>query len=143
MTKIKGIIAAQLEFTPFTGKFSLFGKIFAHYDFYAFGGGGLPRSRADEHVPAPCCTSNGTTGSSCAVSGYKPGGNVGVGLHTFFNNWLALNVELRDIIAQINPSGRDVNGDGFATTADLKWGSTFVVSANLAFYCRAWPRSPQ
>ena len=132
MTKIKAIVAAQLEFTPFTGKYSLFGKIFAHYDFYAFGGPGFLDLAAND-TSVPKCTSTGTA-TSCQVSGIKPGGNVGVGMHTFFNNWLALNLELRDIIAQINPSGRDVNGDGFATTADLKWGSTFVVSANLAFY---------
>ncbi len=39
--KIKGIYALQLELVPFTGKYSLFGKLFAHYDFYIFGGPGL------------------------------------------------------------------------------------------------------
>jgi hypothetical protein len=58
-------------------------------------------------------------------------------LHTFFNNWLALNLELRDIITQINPSGRDVNGDGFANSNDLSWGSTFMFTANLAVYLPA------
>jgi outer membrane beta-barrel protein len=132
MSKIKALGAAQLEFTPFTGKYSLFGKIFAHYDFYLFGGPGfLDLAATDTALPA--CTSTDTA-TSCAVSGFKLAGNVGVGFHSFFNNWLALGVELRDLIAQINPAGRDVNGDGFATTADLKWGSTFLVSANLTFY---------
>jgi outer membrane beta-barrel protein len=132
MTKIKTVVAAQLEFTPFTGKYSLFGKIFAHYDFYIFGGGGaLQLAATDSSLAA--CTDNGMV-ASCAVSGWKPGGNVGVGLHTFFSNWLALGVELRDIIAQINPSGRDVNGDGFANNKDLGWGSTFIVTANLTVY---------
>src|SRR5262245_28866694 len=40
MDQIKMMGAAQLEFTPFTGKYSLFGKLFAHYDFYLFGGVG-------------------------------------------------------------------------------------------------------
>ncbi len=135
MSKIKAVLAAQLEFTPFTGKYSMFGKIFAHYDFYLFAGPGfLDLAATDSALPA--CTSGGTT-TSCAVSGLKPGGNVGVGLHTFFNNWLALNVELRDIITQINPSGRDVNGDGFANSNDLSWGSTFMFTANLTVYLPA------
>ena len=134
-SKIKAVIAAQLEFTPFTGKYSMFGKIFAHYDFYLFGGPGFLDLAATD-ASLPVCTSNGMT-TSCAVSGIKPGGNVGVGLHTFFNNWLALNFELRDIITQINPSGRDVNGDGFANSNDLSWGSTFMFTANLAVYLPA------
>jgi outer membrane beta-barrel protein len=132
MSKINAMLAAQLEFTPFTGKYSLFGKIFWHYDFYLFGGGGALDLKASDSA-LPACTSSGMT-QSCAVSGFKPGGNVGVGMHTFFNNWLALNVELRDIIAQINPSGRDVNGDGFANSQDLSWGSTYFVTANLTVY---------
>jgi outer membrane beta-barrel protein len=132
MSKIKAMVAAQLEFTPFTGKYSLFGKIFWHYDFYLFGGvGGLLLDATDSSVPA--CTSSGM-GTSCAVTGFKPGGNAGVGMHTFFNNWLALNVELRDMVTQSNWSGRDVNGDGFANSQDLTWGQTFFVTANLAVY---------
>ena len=47
----------------------------------------------------------------CGVSGFKPGPTFGVGFHTFFGQGVALNVELRDMMAQLNPSGRDVNGD--------------------------------
>src|SRR3954471_16624515 len=36
MQKITNILGAQAEFTPFTGKYSLFGKLFANYDFYLF-----------------------------------------------------------------------------------------------------------
>ena len=41
MNKIQQMLGAQLEVTPFTGKYSLFGKLFAHYDFYAFVGPGF------------------------------------------------------------------------------------------------------
>jgi outer membrane beta-barrel protein len=132
MSKIDMALAGQLEFTPFTGKYSLFGKIFAHYDFYAFGGVGALKIEPTGTVPD--CGSAMATQSSCGVSGYKPGANVGLGLHTFFNEWVGLNVELRDIIAQINPSGRDVNGDGIANSADLTWGSTYMATANLVIY---------
>jgi outer membrane beta-barrel protein len=138
MQQIKAMGAAQLEFTPFTGKFALAGKVFGHYDFYAFAGGAFldvaattPGSNA-----ALACTSSGTA-ASCADTGFKPGGTAGLGLHTFFNQWLALNVELRDIVARVNPSGRDVNGDGFARTDDIGWASTFIVTANLVVYLPA------
>jgi outer membrane beta-barrel protein len=132
MEQIKAMVAAQLEFTPFAGKFSLAGKVFAHYDFYVFGGfGALQLAPKDSATPA--CSSTGT-GTSCGISGFKPGGTAGVGLHLFIKQWLALGVELRDIVARINPSGRDVNGDGFARTDDIGWGSTYIVTTNLTVY---------
>jgi outer membrane beta-barrel protein len=128
MSKIDMADAVQLEFTPFTGKYSMFGKIFAHYDFYVFGGPGFLKV---EPTNANGCVN--TTGY-CGDTGWKVGGNVGVGLHTFFNQWVGLNVELRDIVARINPSGRDVNGDGKADKNDLGWGSTYIATANLVIF---------
>jgi len=129
MDKITMMGAAQLEFTPFTGKYSLFGKIFAHYDFYLFGGAGALNFEATNASAIGTCN-----GSCVEVSGWKPGGNVGVGLHSFFNHFVALNVELRDLITQSNYSGRDVNGDGMADSNDLTWGSTYMVSANIVLF---------
>jgi hypothetical protein len=70
----------------------------------------------------------------CDDSGTKIGANFGVGLHSYFNQWLGLNVELRDMLAPLNPAGRDVNGDQIANSDDDTWLNTFVVSANLVFY---------
>jgi outer membrane beta-barrel protein len=128
MQKIKGLAGAQLEFAPFTGKWSLAGKLYAHYDFYVFGGGGVMNV---EPTDASGCS--GMT-SYCGASGWKPGGQAGVGLHTFFNQWLALNLEVRDFVSRLNPSGRDVNGDGVANADDASWTSTFLVSANIMFF---------
>jgi outer membrane beta-barrel protein len=135
MGKIKQILAAQLEFAPFTGKYSLFGKIFAHYDFYAFGGPGfLNLEPADTTIPS-CSADNAT--AFCGVTGYKLGANFGIGAHSYINQFLALNVELRDIFAQINYAGRDVNGDRKANADDLSWGHTYMVSLNLVLYLPA------
>lgn len=136
MQKISSMLGAQLEFTPFTGKYSLFGKLFAHYDFYGFiGPGFLNVTPTDASVLNPC-DDQGTT-ASCAVSGLKPGLNVGLGMHTYFNQWLGLNVELRDIVARLNPAGRDVNGDTYARADDLTWSSTYSVLANIVVYLPA------
>jgi len=68
------------------------------------------------------------------VKGTKMGGKVGVGFHSFFGQTVALGVELSDVIAQLNPSGRDVNGDGMADKNDLSWTNTLLITANLTVY---------
>ena len=115
MSQINQMFGGQLEFTPFTGKYSLFGKLFAHYDFYALAGAAALNITPTNAAVAPC---SGAMFGDCPVSGVKPGLLLGVGFHSFFNQWLALNVELRDILASINPAGRDVNGDGVANPLD-------------------------
>ncbi|HLK88829.1 MAG TPA: outer membrane beta-barrel domain-containing protein [Polyangia bacterium] len=144
MQKINNILGAQLEFTPFTGKYSLAGVLFANYDFYAFIGGGVIGVTPTDSSIAPCADKNSATlmdasNYYCGVSGSKFGGTFGLGLHTYFNHWMALNLELRDFLAQLNPSGRDTNADLTANNADLTWTHTFMVAANLVFYLPATP----
>jgi outer membrane beta-barrel protein len=137
MQKIKAMGAAQLEFTPFAGKFSLFGKIFAHYDFYIFGGGAfLDVEPTTAGAGLAACGDTGTA-HSCAVSGFKPGPTAGVGMHAFIKDWIALNFEGRDILARLNPSGRDVNGDMVAGSADIGWRSTYMFALNVVFFLPA------
>ena len=54
--------------------------------------------------------------------------------HSYIGQSVAIGVELRDVIAQLNPSGRDVNGDGMADKNDLSWTNTLLVTANLTVY---------
>jgi outer membrane beta-barrel protein len=139
MNKIQQMLGAQLEITPFTGKYSLFGKLFAHYDFYAFVGPGFINYAAtDSSVQS--CGDNGALAAPpaqpapCAVTGLKIGVNTGVGIHSFINQFLALNFELRDIISPNNAAGRDVNGDRRVDNNDLTYGNTFVGSLALVLY---------
>ena len=82
MQQIQQILGAQLEFTPFTGKYSLFGKLFAPYDFYAFVGPGLHQLRGDQRSVAPACDHGRRRADPaqpnvrCAVTGLKIGVNV-------------------------------------------------------------------
>jgi outer membrane beta-barrel protein len=144
MQKIKGMYGVQLEWSPVAGKYSLFGKLFAHYDFYVMGGlGAINVAPADVNIPACASTNNRPLTDPqryyCGVSGTKIGGTFGIGFHSYFNHWLALNVELRDLLAKLNPSGRDTNGDLRATTDDLNWTHTISVGAQLVFYLPATP----
>jgi len=145
MQKINNILGGQLEFTPFTGKYSLAGWLFANYDFYGFGGAGVISVTPTNSGIAACSGSNGANNMAsgpayyCGVSGSKFAFTYGLGLHSYFNHWMALNVELRDMLAKLNPSGRDTNGDLHATTADLTWTHTFIFAANLVFFLPSTP----
>jgi outer membrane beta-barrel protein len=143
MNKLTQMLGAQLELTPFTGKYSMFGKLFAHYDFYAFvGPGALNYTASDPACPdraMPTASGPGSRPTPCATTGLKIGVNTGVGIHSFINHFVALNFELRDVVAPNNAAGRDVNGDGKIDNGDLSWGSTFIATLNVVLYL---PSSP-
>jgi outer membrane beta-barrel protein len=145
MQKINNILGGQLELTPFTGKYSLAGWLFANYDFYGFGGAGVISVTPTNSAIPTCGESNSAnnmvSGAAyyCGVTGPKFAFTYGLGLHSYFNHWMALNIELRDMLAKLNPSGRDNNGDLHATTADLSWTHTFILAANLVFYLPSTP----
>jgi len=127
MNHIGEVFALQAELVPFTGKFGLFSGLFMSYDFYAFGGPGFVDFKAD----TACADDMQRT---CAVTGFKVGANFGLGMHMFANDYFALNFELRDILVQNDPAGRDTNGDGFANSRDLSWDSNYMLSLNLMFF---------
>jgi hypothetical protein len=128
MNSIGWAAAAQLELIPFSGKYSLFGRFFASYDFYAFGGPGFINFVSEG---ASC---GAAEANSCPVTGMKVGANFGVGVHTYFNQYFSLNIEARDILLRNNPSGRDETGDRIANGEDLSWDSNYMVGLNLTFF---------
>jgi outer membrane beta-barrel protein len=136
MQQITNILGAQLEFAPFTGKYSLFGKLFASYDFYLFGGGAGITVKPTNGAGLVDCGSvpAATPVAACKVEGLKFGGTLGVGFHSFFNNFVALDVSFRDVIAKLNPSGRDVDGNSGANDDDLTWTNTWVATLGLVVY---------
>ena len=111
-----------------TGQFGLFSRLFMNYDFYAFGGPGFIDFKSDDPCDQP------VNNRSCAVTGFKIGANFGLGMHLFANDFFALNFELRDILLQNNPAGRDTNGDQLADDRDLSWDSNYIMSLNLMFF---------
>ena len=127
MNRIAQTFAAQVELIPFSGKYSLFGKLFANYDFYAFGGPGFIKFTADQTT---CADGQ----NSCPFTGMKIGANFGVGMRTFFNDFFSLNVEARDILLRNNPAGRDETGDRVANSEDLTWDSNYMLCLNLTFF---------
>ena len=79
MNKIQQMLGAQLEVTPFTGKYSLFGKLFAHYDFYVFVGRrrelrGVNARRAPRVATTAPSPPRRRSRTPCTVTGFKVGG---------------------------------------------------------------------
>jgi outer membrane beta-barrel protein len=117
--RINATLSPFAQVTPFSGKFSLFSALFFHYDLYAKLGVGLVN-----YVQDGCCLTGPAAGnlpdpnlqSGALFAGLKIGGMVGVGVHVYFNEWLGMQLELRDYIVGANPGGLDVNGDRCLST---------------------------
>lgn len=142
LNKMNTIGALQLEFSPFAGKYSLFGKLFANYDFYGFVGPAyvnLAAAGGGQTANACAAASASNMATACVAKGGQLGATFGVGVHSFFNRFVALNVELRDLYFKDNPAGRDVNGDTKADNNDLTWSSNVMVTVGLAFFLPPTP----
>lgn len=148
MNKASSILAARIEVTPFTGKYSLFGSYFAHYDFYLFAGPTLVNLAAVNAIggTVTCGDTPSTASATCLVSGSKIGGMGGIGFHSFFNDYLALSIELRDVFFKDNPAGRGVvvtgvldgsGGQPAVSNQDLSWSSHLMALFGLTVYLPA------
>ncbi|PJB39671.1 MAG: hypothetical protein CO108_16745 [Deltaproteobacteria bacterium CG_4_9_14_3_um_filter_63_12] len=91
-------------YVPVFGKFSVFGWS-ANYDLHVFGGAGvlLMDERCADETAA--CTVNSN------LDGAKFAGALGIGTRIYFNNYLALNLELRDFLTSFAEYGRSANED--------------------------------
>ncbi|NOK19210.1 outer membrane beta-barrel domain-containing protein [Corallococcus carmarthensis] len=81
----------DVQWAPIYGKLSLLAEKFVHFDMYGVVGGSVIQYKGPATGPdgAPIA------GSKSYLTG---GGNVGVGLRFFFNRWMTLRTELRDLI---------------------------------------------
>lgn len=135
MNRMGQILGLQAELSPITGKMALFSKLFMHYDVYALGGVGAVNFTADlDKCAMP------KADESCPDTGMKIGANVGLGMHAFFNDWLALNLEIKDMLVKTNRAGQDTNGDTFADKNDLSLTHNLIFGANLAFFFPTVPK---
>ena len=135
MNKPSMFLAGQAELTPFTGKFSLFGKLFAHYDFYlAPGAGVVTLAKASSGTAAPACQAKSPTVLNCTATGTQIGLTLAGGFRAFVNDTVAIGVELRDVTNKDNPAGRDVNGDGHADNGDLTWTAHWIATLGVTVF---------
>lgn len=114
--------AAYVSLTPWYGKLAAFGKAFVNFDFYFQGGVSFaqlqsscsvcdddnPGEPDDPMNPVP---DNNPNDDAPLNSGFKPGLYLGGGIHVFVNDFIAIDLAVRDYAFTDNPSGADFNAD--------------------------------
>ncbi len=131
LTRAQWQASIDAVFTPFSGKLGLFSAIFTEYDIYVFGGLGLMgwqkhyknqestseilNLETDPTAPNYCSEGdlgqNGPGAAECllhpvkADTGVKIGGSFGAGVNLFLTDWVALNLEIQDIVTSNNLAG--------------------------------------
>jgi outer membrane beta-barrel protein len=136
--------AAYVSLTPWYGKLAAFSTAFVNFDFYFQAGIAIGQLKSD--CPDNLCddmTPGQTTGEEPNIippddnpnndpplnSGTKLGLYLGAGLHVFMNDFIALDLSVRDYAFNDNPSGADYNADLFVCDSsrfDCKSDSRFL-----------------
>jgi outer membrane beta-barrel protein len=128
--------AAYVSLTPWYGKLAAFSQAYVAFDFYFQAGVSFAQLKSD--CPATIC-SDTHPGASLAQNGdtippdmnpnndppLNNGGRIGLylggGIHVFLNDFLALDMTVRDYAFTDNPSGADFNADLFVSDADNRF----------------------
>jgi outer membrane beta-barrel protein len=129
--------AAYLSLTPWYGKLAAFSQAYVAFDFYFQAG--VAFAQLNSSCPSTVCNdqfpgkSRPGMGNETLPPDLDPnndpplnsGGRVGLylggGIHVFFNDFLALDMTVRDYAFTDNPSGADFNADLFVSDADNRF----------------------
>ena len=110
MSDIKFQGDVRFAWTPIYGRLAVFSKLFVLYDMYAFGGVALAYTANDGKDGE---WTNPTTGKvnidqvDAANEGFRAGLALGVGMRIYFNNWIAMGLEVKDLMFMDNETGAD------------------------------------
>lgn len=134
---IHGAVYASL--TPWYGKLAAFGQAYVAFDFYFQAGLSYASLKSDCPVaicndpapgqsrPAPPPSmellppDNDPNNDPALNDGSRIGLYLGGGIHVFLNDFLALDMTVRDYAFTDNPSGADFNADLFVSNADNRF----------------------
>ncbi len=131
--------AVYASLTPWYGKLAAFGQAYVAFDFYFQAGVAFAQLKSD--CPVTICSDpspgqsrpdpknpGDTIAADLNPNNDPPlnnGGRVGLylggGIHVFLNDFLALDLTVRDYAFSDNPSGADFNADLAVTTADNRF----------------------
>jgi outer membrane beta-barrel protein len=125
--------AAYVSLTPWYGKLAAFGTAFVGFDFYFQAG--VSFATLNSSCPKIICgdTHPGTTDKDmnppdnnpnndpALNSGSRLGLYLGGGIHVFLNDFLALDLTVRDYAFSDNPSGADFNANLAVTDKDSRF----------------------
>lgn len=127
--------AAYISLTPWYGKLAAFSAAYVAFDFYFQAGVSFAQLKSD--CPASVCDDpspgkprpggpmgemlppdNNPNNDDPLNNGSRVGLYLGGGLHVFLNDFLALDLTIRDYAFSDNPSGADYNADQFVGKND-------------------------
>jgi outer membrane beta-barrel protein len=113
--------AAYVSITPWYGKLAAFSQAYVAFDFYFQGG--VSFAQLAGSCPTSVCSDMNPAGTSSMPSDLNPNNDpplntgtriglyLGGGIHVFMNDFLALDLTVRDYAFSDNPSGADYNAD--------------------------------
>jgi outer membrane beta-barrel protein len=126
--------AAYVSLTPWYGKLAAFGRAFVNFDFYFQGGVSFAQltSSCDATLcndPSPglndptnmIVPDDNPNNDAPLNSGFRPGLYLGGGIHVFVNEFIAVDLAVRDYAFTDNPSGADFNADLFVDDTDSRF----------------------
>jgi outer membrane beta-barrel protein len=136
--------AAYISLTPWYGKLAAFSQAYVAFDFYFQAGVSLaqlksncpsnvcsdtnpaapPNPNFDPNNPdsSPTLNPDGNPNNDPPLNdGTKVGLYLGGGIHVFLNDFLALDMTVRDYAFSDNPSGADFNADLLVSNADNRF----------------------
>jgi len=120
---LHGAVYASL--TPWYGKLAAFSQAFVAFDFYFQAG--LAFAQLDSNCPTSVCTDDPQSGSTPDMNpnndlplngGNRAGLYLGGGIHVFLNDFIALDLTVRDYAFTDNPSGADFDAEDQAVTSN-------------------------
>jgi outer membrane beta-barrel protein len=144
--------AAFVSLTPWYGKLAAFSTAFVNFDFYFQAGVSFAQLKSD--CPPEICTDqnpgvsipdpdgdgpqmglvpdNNPNNDDPLNDGNKFGLYLGGGIHVFFNDFIALDLTVRDYAFSDNPSGADFNADLAVTKDDSRFLHHLFFGAGLS-----------
>ncbi|HEX7838108.1 MAG TPA: hypothetical protein VF469_11625 [Kofleriaceae bacterium] len=130
--------AAYVSLTPWYGKLAAFSQAYVAFDFYFQAG--ISFAQLSSNCPATVCSDkfpglphpppgggenlppdNNPNNDPPLNSGGRVGLYLGGGIHVFLNDFLALDMTVRDYAFTDNPSGADFNADLFVSNSDNRF----------------------
>ncbi|HLL20643.1 MAG TPA: outer membrane beta-barrel domain-containing protein [Kofleriaceae bacterium] len=140
--------AAYLSLTPWYGKLAAFSQAYVAFDFYFQAGVAFAqlKSNCPSNIcndPSPGQSSPGPNGETVPPDndpnndaplndGSRLGLYLGFGIHVFLNDFIALDLTVRDYAFDDNPSGADFNADRAVTDDDSRFLHHLFVGVGLS-----------
>jgi outer membrane beta-barrel protein len=137
--------AAYVSLTPWYGKLAAFGKAFVNFDFYFQGGVAFAQLTNDcesnicddthpGEIEGDELPDNDPNNDPSLNDGNRFGVYLGGGVHVFLNDFIALDLSVRDYLFSDNPSGLDFSADLAVKDDDSRFLNHLFMGVGISFF---------